>query len=73
MKFLTNTYDPNREDAKQMLSILDGESRDAAWQRYQRYLSDKIIGLPQATESYTQRELVRMNLVGVYSLNGGVS
>lgn len=66
MKFLTNTFDPNHVDAKRYFTYRSNKDRDEQWQVYLHWLSDKIIGLPQATDLYTVEQLINMNIVGVY-------
>lgn len=67
MKFLSNTFDPNHKYA-QIYVIREGDqTREQAWDRYMHWLSGKIIGMPQETDKYTVDELIRLNMVGVYS------
>jgi len=66
MKWLINTYDPTREDAKYRLVVSLDKSRDEVWWHQQAYLADKIIGAPKATPRYTVSELEAMHFVGVY-------
>jgi len=71
MQFLTNTYDPGMPDAPECLvlryeDMLGSDGRERAWQQHTRWLSDKIIGEPQATEAYTVAQLQAMHMVGVY-------
>ena len=66
MKFLINTHNPARPDARRHVVLLFNETRDLAWTREREWLSDKIIGEPRANETHTVKELKDMNLVGVY-------
>lgn len=67
MKFLSNTYNPKLEDAKEHVVTREGETQTQAWQRHQQWLKGKAIGKPQATQKYTVSELEEMDMVGVYS------
>lgn len=67
MRFLSNTYDPKRADAKTKVGRQDSETLEQAWQRKQEWLSDKLIAAPQATEHFTVAELVSLGMVGVYA------
>jgi len=66
MKWLSNTYDPNRADAFAHIIACPGMTQMEAWQAYQEWLRGKIIGPPKATELYTREELSSFYLVGVY-------
>jgi hypothetical protein len=74
MKFLTNTHDPKDVEGAKMSLALSFEDmsypqgREIAWQRHLDYLSDKRIGRPQATTTYTVEQLEAMGMVGVYKL-----
>jgi hypothetical protein len=74
MKFLTNTHDPKDvEGAKMSLALsfdymYDRQGLERAWQRHLDYLSDKFIGRPQATTTYTVEQLEAIGMVGVYKL-----
>ncbi len=65
-KFLTNAYDPSRLDAKQKIIRQPGQTREETWQSELKYLADKEIGEPRATDFYTVSQLKQMNMVGVY-------
>jgi hypothetical protein len=73
MKSLTSTYDPTKvEEAKMSLALSfedwnDPNGRERAWQHHLAYLKDKVIGRPQASDTYTVEELEAMGLVGVYA------
>lgn len=69
MKWLTNTYDPKKPEAKMYLVIPIEETRDQAWKNHLKYLEGKHIGNPKATEKHTVSELLDANLVGVYSVD----
>lgn len=70
MKFLGNVFDPRHVDAKQYLVYRFDEDREEQWRQHLRYLSDKIIALPQSTDTdlYTVEQLINMNFVGVYKV-----
>lgn len=66
MKYLANSHDPEHEFFSQSILVMVGQTKEGAVKQYREYLSDKIIGMPQATEQYSV-ELVAMNMVGVYT------
>jgi len=66
MNWLTNLYDPKRDDARACLILFIDETEQDAWERQKAWLSDKIIGRPKATDMYTVEQLEAMGLVGVY-------
>ena len=66
MKFLCNTYDPKRPDAKMTVHTMPHETIEHAWHWHMKWLSDKVIGEPMATAHYTVEQLKNMGLVGVY-------
>ena len=66
MKYLTNLYDPKREDAKIFISTMTHETPTEAWKRQMEWLKGKHIGRPQATKAYTVEQLEAMGYVGVY-------
>ena len=65
MKWITNTYDPERKDAKYHLEVYIDQSRDEAWENHLAWLSDFTIGEPKACK-YTVGELKQNGYVGVY-------
>lgn len=66
MKWVSNTYDPQRADARQYVSKLLNETTEEAWQHHLEWLKDKIIGEPQGTRLISAEDLKKMGLVGVY-------
>ena len=68
MRHLTNTYDPERDDARFCLAVALDESRDEAWAKYKSWLADKHIGEPKAGK-YTVDELKQMGYFGVYAVD----
>ena len=66
MKWITNTYDPKAPDAQFSCARMGDETQAEAWQNYQLWLSNKIIGEPKATKEYTAEQLKAMGMVGVY-------
>ena len=66
MKFLTNAYNPTMPDAKRTVLALADETQREAWERQERWLSNKVLGHPRETDAHTVLELVRMGIVGVY-------
>ena len=72
MKWLKNTYDPSRPDAKERVIRWPGDTRAEAWARKQAFLEGKIIGEPMATEhTASLATLKRLHMVGVYEAGGG--
>lgn len=67
MKWLSNTYDPKKRDAKYYVARLIGETQEQAWANHKQWLEGKIIGEPMASETYSVEELKAMGMVGVYS------
>lgn len=66
MKFLSNLYDPKLPDAITFIVCCAGKHEDA-WHEQSEWLKDKIIGLPQETETYNVFQLISMGMIGVYS------
>lgn len=66
MEFLSNTFDPNHENAKMYLVVRFDQTREEAWRSHLRWLDGKIIGDPQPSDRYTTEQLKAMNIVGVY-------
>lgn len=67
MKFLTNLYNP--EIYKKEIIRIFGETQEQANNNFNKWLKDKIIGKPQATNFYTVEELENRNIVGIYEKN----
>ena len=67
MKWLTNTHDPNDPHAPMYVVRTLDETYEGAWRNHCEYLSDKIIGRPQATSKYAVEQLEEMGMVGVYA------
>ena len=67
MKFLSNTYDPERKDAPMHVVTRNGETQQEAWYWHLEWLRGKVIGDPQATSAYTVEQLKEMGMVGVYA------
>lgn len=66
MRWLSNTYNPNLPDAKHHVDTMPHQTPEEAWHWHKVWLSGKIIGEPQATDTYTVEQLKAMDLVGVY-------
>jgi hypothetical protein len=69
MKWLRNI--PNPSDPGNFFGAvvpLDGATPLQVRDRLQKWLADKIIGAPQATDRHTVDELRAMGFVGVYSI-----
>jgi|SRR5882672_4040564 len=67
LHWLTNEYDPTREDAENYLPIMRGQDRGQAWRHHQEWLQDKIIALPRATSEYSVEDMEAAHIVGIYS------
>jgi hypothetical protein len=67
MRYLTNLYDPTRLDALGQIERIPGETWTEAREHYREWLHGKIIGEPQATETYTVEQLKAMHMVGIYA------
>lgn len=72
MNWLTNIYNPTAPDAFLKLEVKENEDRNIAWEKYSKWLEDKVIGLPKATEYYTVEQLQKENLVGVYVISNQI-
>lgn len=66
MKWLTNLYDPQKDDAKLHIVHSPHETQEQAWQRELEYLRGKIVGEPKATANCSVIELKAMGMVGIY-------
>lgn len=66
MEWLTNTYNPNAADWASAVHAVDGQSRLEAARSLRLWLSDKHIGDPMPTNTYTVDQLRKMGMVGVY-------
>ena len=72
-RFLSNTYDPRKPDARMYVTLsfheygdLDGGER--AWRHHMEWINANEIGRPQATSKYTCEQLEEMGMVGLYEL-----
>jgi len=66
MKFLSNTSDPSRPDARHRFTYTLDSAESDQWQRYLEWLKDKTIGRPRATWAFSVEQLEAMGMVGVY-------
>ena len=72
MKFLSNTYDPNRPDAERHFAysthaVINGpEAMRLEWEQHLKWINKNVIGRPKATDYYTVKELEEMGMVGIY-------
>jgi len=71
MKWVWNTYDPNKEDAPRYAPRLTDQTQEQAWKQQQEWLADKVIGEPQATRFFSVAALKLKGLVGVYTKTKG--
>jgi hypothetical protein len=70
--WITNTYDPKREDAKQKFiysAPMRQSQRHRIWQEHLYFVGKHEIGSPRETDKYSVAELVSMGMVGLYSNN----
>lgn len=71
-RFLTNMFNPAHPHAQMYMtySLHAWDSGPAAmqeeWERHLEYVSKNIVGLPKKTDHYSQRELIKMGIVGIY-------
>ena len=64
MLWLTNTYDPKRDDAKYHLPVSIDKNRDEEWADKLEWIGGLIVGVPRATDFHSVDELVEMGYVG---------
>jgi len=73
MKFLSNIYDPSKEDAPQYHTYsfhahMNGqEAMKQEWERHLEWVNSNIVGPPQGTDYYNVEELEARGIVGIYS------
>ena len=63
-EFLTNMYSSNKKDPYEYARLVGGTAEEQ--REYLVWLSDKIIGDPQATAHYSVEQLKSRGYVGVY-------
>ena len=70
MKWITNTHDPKRDNAKFYFVELidDPRTKDEQWNDWLKLLDKHIIGRPKAVPKHTVEELESMHMVGVYKI-----
>jgi hypothetical protein len=68
LKWISNIYDPSRDDMAEHVIPEGDESREEAVYWYLFWLVDKVIDEPVATKHYSVDELKAMNYVGVYKV-----
>lgn len=66
MRWLTNMYDPTRDDFRNHVSSRVGESRDVTVYHVRKWLRDKVIGEPKF-DGVSIAELKRNGMVGIYT------
>lgn len=66
VRWLSNTYDPEADDAFSSVERIIGQTQTDAWESKRDWLKNKIIGNPKATDTYTVEQLQQMKMVGVY-------
>lgn len=66
MRWITNTYDPSKPDAWISIIPLPGQTHKEAEESHKKFLRNKIIARPKATDAFTVEQLEAMDMVGVY-------
>ncbi len=75
-RFLSNIFDPHNPQAQMYftysLHAMDSGqvACDVEWKHHMEWIDKNIIALPKATEAYTQKQLIKMSLVGIYAQQG---
>lgn len=72
MRFLSNIYDPHREDARERFTFSskaasDHELANLEWERQMGWVNENIIDRPMATDKYTVGQLEEFGMVGIYA------
>jgi len=67
MRWLTNPYNPNLPDAKMYVAIMHYENQNEASMGYKSWLEGEVIGRPQATKTYSVKQLEDAGYVGIYA------
>lgn len=70
MKWISNARNPKSAKQAVLTVRLPNQTFDQALQDQQRYLRDKIIGEPQATDKHSVEQLKSFGMVGVYESLG---
>lgn len=65
-KWLSNIFDPYRQNSVRNMAHGPHETPQEAYEHQEKWLADKVIGPPQATEAYTSEELRAEGIIGVY-------
>jgi len=71
-KFLSNTYDPTKEDAQRHLvyshhAMFNGKAaREEEWQHHLDWINTHVTGPPKGTAKYSVAELTKMGMIGIY-------
>lgn len=71
-RFLTNTFDPCHESAKMYLCysyhawMAGQRAMESEWQHHLNYIATHTVGRPKTTDTYTQKQLEDMDMVGIY-------
>ncbi len=72
-RFLSNIFDPCSPNARMYLTYsyhafcCGAKAMDAEWQQHIDWVNENIICLPKATKTYTQQQLIAMDVVGIYA------
>lgn len=71
-RHLSNISDHRREDAKTMhgyssAAMRNSSAKDFEWQQHLEWITENVIGPPKATDHYTQEELEKMGMIGIYA------
>lgn len=72
MKWLTNIPDHRKPNAERfhcysIAVFANQKARQVEWQQYLAWINAHIIGPPQATEKYTQQQLEKEGMIGIYT------
>jgi len=67
LRYCGNTKDPRFPNYKQTIALAYGQTLEEAIIQHDAWLADKVIGKPQATETYTIAEMLDGGYVGVYA------
>ena len=71
-RHLSNISDHRREGAKTMhiyssAAMRNPSAIDVEWQQHLNWIAENVIGPPEATDYYTQEELGKMGMIGIYA------
>ncbi len=73
-RFLSNVFDPYKPEAQGMHSYTFHtqdcgiKAMEAEWKQYMDWIKENVICPPKATKAYTQKQLIAMDMIGIYAL-----